>query len=252
MNLKMKKKFQFKESQNRLPVITKLICCLIPVFIISCVSKPPQEMPAKVITAPAIAPADLSAANQPLITPPEEATVKSSRVYDVSPAPTKPVSDNKPELKRRTTISSTDTDDAVQISDELKPAAIVYRGNTSTKVFHKKGCKAFRCKQCTATFASRNEAIKAGYKPCGKCKPLEDPPPAKTEIPDSPKKIKKQQADNSAKSKSVASVYRGNTSTKIFHKKGCKAFRCKQCTATFASRDEAIKAGYRPCGKCKP
>jgi micrococcal nuclease len=47
-------------------------------------------------------------------------------------------------------------------------------------------------------------------------------------------------------------VYHGNTSSKVFHKSDCKAYNCKNCTVVFPDRDQAIKAGYRPCGTCKP
>jgi endonuclease YncB( thermonuclease family) len=46
--------------------------------------------------------------------------------------------------------------------------------------------------------------------------------------------------------------YHGNTSSHVFHKKSCKHFNCKNCTEVFSSREAAIKAGYRPCGGCRP
>ena len=49
-----------------------------------------------------------------------------------------------------------------------------------------------------------------------------------------------------------ATSYSGNTSSGIFHSPSCKYFRCKRCTASFTSRDAAIRAGYRPCKICKP
>ena len=47
-------------------------------------------------------------------------------------------------------------------------------------------------------------------------------------------------------------VYHGNTSSKVFHHSGCQHFNCKNCTMQFKTREEAIQAGYRPCGRCKP
>lgn len=44
--------------------------------------------------------------------------------------------------------------------------------------------------------------------------------------------------------------YHGNVSSKKFHEPGCKQYNCKNCTAVFKSRDEAIAAGYKPCGIC--
>jgi len=46
--------------------------------------------------------------------------------------------------------------------------------------------------------------------------------------------------------------YHGNTSSKVFHQSSCKAYNCKNCTEVFQNRDLAIKAGYKPCGTCKP
>ena len=47
-------------------------------------------------------------------------------------------------------------------------------------------------------------------------------------------------------------AYRGNTKTYKFHKQACRYFDCANCTAKFATREEAIAAGYRPCGTCEP
>ncbi|WP_300461244.1 thermonuclease family protein [Desulfobacula sp.] len=52
--------------------------------------------------------------------------------------------------------------------------------------------------------------------------------------------------------KIVANVYHGNRRSNVFHQASCKDFNCKNCTVIFHSREEAIKAGYRPCGRCKP
>ncbi len=46
-----------------------------------------------------------------------------------------------------------------------------YHGNTSTRIFHKRGCPHYNCKQCTARFWSRNAALREGYSPCKICKP---------------------------------------------------------------------------------
>jgi len=47
-------------------------------------------------------------------------------------------------------------------------------------------------------------------------------------------------------------AYRGNTNSYKFHKRACRYYSCKNCTAKFATREEAIEAGYRPCGTCDP
>lgn len=50
----------------------------------------------------------------------------------------------------------------------------------------------------------------------------------------------------------VRGAYAGNTHTKKFHKKSCRYYSCSNCTAKFATRDEALAAGYSPCGTCDP
>ncbi len=53
-----------------------------------------------------------------------------------------------------------------------KPAAIgPLHGNVKAKVFHRPGCRDYACKHCTATFATAAEALAAGYRACGSCKP---------------------------------------------------------------------------------
>jgi hypothetical protein len=50
----------------------------------------------------------------------------------------------------------------------------------------------------------------------------------------------------------IATVYHGNTDSKIFHGPGCRHYNCGNCTASFQSRDAAIAAGYRACRVCDP
>ena len=47
-------------------------------------------------------------------------------------------------------------------------------------------------------------------------------------------------------------AYTGNTNTYKFHRLSCRYAGCKNCTARFKTREEAINAGYRPCGICEP
>lgn len=44
----------------------------------------------------------------------------------------------------------------------------------------------------------------------------------------------------------------GNFSSGIFHKPGCMGYNCINCNALFSTRNEALAAGYRPCGFCRP
>jgi micrococcal nuclease len=48
----------------------------------------------------------------------------------------------------------------------------------------------------------------------------------------------------------TAVVYHGNVSCKVFHGPACQHCDCKNCTAVFKSKDEALKAGYRPHEEC--
>ena len=50
----------------------------------------------------------------------------------------------------------------------------------------------------------------------------------------------------------VSSGYHGNVKSHKFHAPNCRHYNCKNCTAVFGSRQEAIVAGYHPCGMCKP
>jgi len=59
----------------------------------------------------------------------------------------------------------------VSIQKKNFPISFGYHGNINSKVFHKPDCQAYNCKNCTAFFRTRDEALEAGYKPCGICKP---------------------------------------------------------------------------------
>ena len=56
---------------------------------------------------------------------------------------------------------------------------------------------------------------------------------------------------NPAKSENGQMVYHGNVGSKVFHQPGCEHYNCKNCTAVFRSKSEAVAAGYRPCGRCR-
>ena len=113
-----------------------------------------------------------------------------------------------------------------------RPAIAVkkeFHGNVESHVFHGSECRYFDCKNCSEVFATVKEAMDAGYRPCGVCKPAE-----------------------SRKESKVGVSYTGNTKSHIFHKSSCRNAGCKNCSASFASRDDAIKAGYKPGGCCHP
>lgn len=47
-------------------------------------------------------------------------------------------------------------------------------------------------------------------------------------------------------------IYHGNVRSRKFHKPSCRHYNCKNCVKEFTSREQAIRAGYEPCGTCKP
>ena len=69
-------------------------------------------------------------------------------------------------------IRDLEEDDGSSIVDHIADEAIApYSGNTSVKVFHKLGCRYYECQNCTAKFRAREDAVSAGYSPCGICNP---------------------------------------------------------------------------------
>ncbi len=61
----------------------------------------------------------------------------------------------------------------VQKTTSLKPTylRVIYHGNIESKIFHKSSCRYYNCKNCIKNFSSREEALRAGYRPCKVCKP---------------------------------------------------------------------------------
>ena len=47
-------------------------------------------------------------------------------------------------------------------------------------------------------------------------------------------------------------VYHGNVKSKMFHAPECRYYNCKNCTAVFNNKEEAIRLGYSPCKLCQP
>ena len=56
----------------------------------------------------------------------------------------------------------------------------------------------------------------------------------------------------SAVSPALASDYLGNPKSMKFHYANCRTIRHPENFVEFVTRDEAIDAGYSPCGVCKP
>lgn len=53
-------------------------------------------------------------------------------------------------------------------------------------------------------------------------------------------------------SETEAIEYIGNINTKVFHVPTCSFLPAKHNRTFFSSREESVKAGYRPCGRCNP
>ena len=49
-----------------------------------------------------------------------------------------------------------------------------------------------------------------------------------------------------------ASKFVGNTESKIFHTQDCNFAQSKKCTEFFATTEDAVQAGYKPCSRCEP
>jgi len=46
--------------------------------------------------------------------------------------------------------------------------------------------------------------------------------------------------------------FKGNAETLVFHSIDCKFSQGKKCTTEFATREEAMEQGYKPCKVCAP
>lgn len=57
---------------------------------------------------------------------------------------------------------------------------------------------------------------------------------------------------SSSSKQHVAAAYSGNVNSRKFHAPGCRHFNYPNCTAQFATREQALAAGYVPCKLCKP
>lgn len=58
--------------------------------------------------------------------------------------------------------------------------------------------------------------------------------------------------ETNEKNEVVSLVYIGNKKSKIFHIDSCPNLPGEKNKVEFASRDEAVNSGYKPCGNCNP
>lgn len=61
---------------------------------------------------------------------------------------------------------------------------------------------------------------------------------------------RKRAATFRAESTAEAVVYHGNRRSHVFHAPSCPHYDCKNCTAIFSTREEAVTAGFRPDRRC--
>lgn len=74
--------------------------------------------------------------------------------------------DVKKAVEKTDVKKAADKTDVKKPVDSAKPdAKVVYYGNAKSKAFHTQDCKDYKnCKNCTEKFASKEDAVKAGYK----------------------------------------------------------------------------------------
>ena len=48
----------------------------------------------------------------------------------------------------------------------------------------------------------------------------------------------------------VSGPFHGNVASRVFHAPGCPNYDCKNCTAVFTTREEALAHGYKPARDC--
>lgn len=57
---------------------------------------------------------------------------------------------------------------------------------------------------------------------------------------------------NPTQGDSQPGTYIGNVNSHVFHRADCTGLPAEQNQTAFGSREEAVSAGYTPCGRCKP
>lgn len=77
----------------------------------------------------------------------------------------------KASTQRRKSYSSTSTAGSLQQQKQMYASSGTFHGNVKSRKFHRVTCRYYNCKNCTAKFSSREDAISSGYSPCGICRP---------------------------------------------------------------------------------
>jgi hypothetical protein len=60
----------------------------------------------------------------------------------------------------------------LELQSEPDATAVQLRGSRKSGRYHWPECADYRCKDCTVLFSSKEQAERAGYKPCDRCKPI--------------------------------------------------------------------------------
>ncbi len=107
-------------------------------------------------------------------------------------------------------------------------------------------CKEFFCNRWEK---SQEDAQKAKSGLWSTPNPI---PPWKFRQEEKSSENKAPSSSNSKRRSKEANYLHGDTVTHIFHTPGCKDYNCRNCIVPFKSRNQAIRAGYRPCELCNP
>jgi len=129
-------------------------------------------------------------------------------------------------------------------------AAEYYIGNINSRAFHANTCGTGQRIGATnrRIFASFDEAVAAGFHPCGICLRNRDftppQPPIQTQTPNNPPPPSQPPA--------AAEYFLSSVNSEVFHINTCNTGqRIHEANRRFfATFDEAIAAGLRPCGHC--
>lgn len=66
------------------------------------------------------------------------------------------------------------TDDRPSMHEDFR--TLPFKGNTVSRILHAPWCDHYECSLCHASFSTFHEARKAGFAPCGRCRPDQPPP----------------------------------------------------------------------------
>lgn len=117
---------------------------------------------------------------------------------------------------------------------------IGYIGNANSKKYHLPTCGSLPAEHNRVYFDTAQEAAAAGYSPCGSCEPS-----TLGQENDEPR-------DVTQPAQGDAGDYIGNKNSKKFHLPSCGSLPKEKNRVYFDTREEAVSAGYDPCGNCRP